>query len=91
MKNYTKEDRIRDISTSTGLAAGVVRQVLDAEDEAIAQGLKEGRRVYLDNIGTLTSREVPAGERYVPRQGRITVPAHRRIKFRPSSTLLDRL
>ncbi len=91
MKGYTKENRIVDIAKSTGLPANVVRQVLDAEDEAVAQGLREGKRVYLDNIGTLHVQHVPERERYVPTKGRVTVPAHRRVKFRASATLLDRL
>jgi len=91
MKGYTKENRIIDIAKSTGLPANVVRQVLDAEDEAVAQGLREGKRVYLDNIGTLHVQQVPERERYVPTKGRVTVPAHRRVKFRASATLLDRL
>ena len=91
MKGFTKEERIKSIASYTGIDARSVREVLDHEDEVIAQALKAGQRVYLDNIGTLVIREVEASRKHVPGKGVTDIPAHRKVKFTASKTLLDRL
>lgn len=91
MKGFTKEDRIKAVVGRTGLDARAIREVLDNEDEVIADALKAGQRVYLDNIGTIVVREVKETQRHVPGKGLTTIPAHRKPKFKASSTLLDRL
>lgn len=90
-KGFTKEDRIRSIAGRTGLDVHTVRAVLDSEDEVIGEALKAGQRVYLDNIGTLVVREVKETQKYVPGKGTTTIPAHRKPKFKASSTLLERI
>lgn len=90
-KGFTKKDRVATIAKATGIAPKVVESVLNADDEVIAAALSEDCRVYLDNVGTLHRKLVPAAIRFIPTKGEVEIPEHHVIRFRASKTLLERV
>jgi len=56
--------------------------------DSIFDGLKSGKKVFIDNVGTLTVEDTKARNGRNPRTGEaLVIPAGKKVKFRISSTL----
>jgi nucleoid DNA-binding protein len=90
--SFTKPDRVAAIAKQTGLDPKDVQRVLDADDEVIGEALRDGKRVYLDNLCTVVVQTKPATRKYIPSVGDYRdIPERRVPKFTPSKTLTERV
>lgn len=90
--SFTKPDRVAAIAKRMGLDERTVQRVLDGDDEVIADALRSGKRVYLDNLCTVVVQTKPATRKYIPSLGDYRdIPERRVPKFTASKTLLERI
>lgn len=91
-RSLSKKELVKALNKEASVEAPEVERVLNALDEVVANALAEGKRVYLDNIGTLALRTRKETTRYVPKTGeRKTVPEHYYVKYSGSETLIERV
>lgn len=92
MKKILKAELAKSIAVKTFQHPEGVLAILNALDDIIAEELKSGEKVYLDNIGTFERVEKPATRKFSPTKGEIIViPARVVVKLKASKTLVDRV
>jgi DNA-binding protein HU-beta len=88
----TKSHLIDLIATTTGQSKADTERTLEALLEAVAQALAAGERIDLRGFGVFTPKETKARTGRNPRTGEaVTIAASRKVSFRPSKELKDRL
>lgn len=86
----TKGKLIAALSAESGLTLVRAKDALEALERAIATGLQQDGEVPF--LGKLKVEDKPERQGRNPSTGEaITVPASRKVKFKPSKTLLDSL
>lgn len=67
----------------------VVRAMVEATLRTISEALRDGEKVDLLGFGSFSVKETPARTGRNPRTGEeIEIPAGKKVKFKPSRTLL---
>jgi DNA-binding protein HU-beta len=88
----TKSHLIDSIATTTGQSKADTERTLEAILEAVAQALAAGERIDWRGFGVFTPKETKARTGRNPRTGEaVTIAASRKVSFRPSKELKDRL
>ena len=73
-----------------GVSKATVEEVLKASTEVITEKLTKGERIPLIGLGAFETVDVEECVRRNPRTGEpVTIPAHRKPKFKISKTLKD--
>lgn len=86
-----KSELIQAIAAA-GLTKVDAKKALDATLSAIAEALKQGDKVSLLGFGTFAVSERPAREGINPRtKEKITIEAHKAVKFKAGSELTQAL
>jgi DNA-binding protein HU-beta len=88
----TKSQLIDSVATTTGQSKTDTERTLEALLEAVAQALASGERIDFRGFGVFTPKETKARTGRNPRTGEaVTIAASRKVSFRPSKELKDRL
>ncbi len=91
-KNRTKTDILNHINDRTNLSKSKAKIFLNTMTSVIAEELKKGNSVVLNEIGTFTTIEMPAKEAMNPATNDIiVVPAHRQVRLRFSKKMKDKI
>ena len=73
-----------------GISKAVVEEVLKASTEAITEGLIKGERIPIVGLGAFETVDVEERIGRNPKTSEsVTIPAHRKPKFKISKTLKD--
>ena len=88
----TKPELIESVATATGQTKTDTEQTLDAFLDRIANALTTGERVEWRGFGIWEAKETKARKGRNPATGEaMEIPASRRLTFRPSKELKNRL
>ena len=88
----TKNELIQAVAQSAGLSNGTVAQVLDHLLRTVRDEMGQGQSINLSPLGAFKVDQLPAREGRNPRTGAvIQVAARKSVKFKPSSSLRERL
>lgn len=87
-----RTDLSRIAAKEAGITIDTAARALDAAFEAMAQALSEGDDVGVPHFGRFTAPIKPAHTARNPATGEtVEVPDRRRVKFKPSTTLVERV
>ncbi|MBV9034113.1 MAG: integration host factor subunit beta [Acidobacteriaceae bacterium] len=88
----TKSQLIDSVSTTTGQSKAEIERTLEAILKTVVQALASGERIDFRGFGTFTPKETKARTGRNPRTGEaVPIAAKRKVTFRPSQELKDRL
>jgi nucleoid DNA-binding protein len=88
----TRQQLIDAVATATGQSKTEVERTLSAILDSAAQALAAGERIEFRGFGIFTPKETKARTGRNPRTGEaVTIAASRKVTFRPSKELKDRL
>jgi DNA-binding protein HU-beta len=88
----TKQQLIDTVATGTGQSKTEIERTLTAILDSAAQALASGERIEFRGFGIFTPKETKARTGRNPRTGEaVTIAASRKVTFRPSKELKDRL
>ena len=91
-RDMTKPELIESVATTTGQIKRETEQTLDAFLDRIAGALAVGERVEWRGFGIWEAKETKARTGRNPATGeKIDIPSSRRVTFRPSKELKNRL
>jgi nucleoid DNA-binding protein len=88
----TKAQFIESVATATGQSKTEIERTLEVILETAAQALASGERIEFRGFGIFTPKETKARTGRNPRTGEaVTIAASRKVTFRPSKELKERL
>jgi nucleoid DNA-binding protein len=88
----TKAQFIESVATATGQSKTEIERTLEVILETAAQALTSGERIEFRGFGIFTPKETKARTGRNPRTGEaVTIAASRKVTFRPSKELKERL
>src|SRR5947209_20467974 len=88
----TKSQVIDSVAAATGQSKADTERTLEALLEAVVEALASGERIEFRGFGIFTPKETKARTGRNPRTGEaVTIAASRKVTFRPSKELKDRL
>jgi DNA-binding protein HU-beta len=88
----TKQQFIESVSNGTGQSKAEIERALEAILDAAAHALSAGERIEFRGFGIFATKETKARTGRNPRTGEaVTIAASRKVTFRPSKELKDRL
>jgi nucleoid DNA-binding protein len=88
----TKQQFIDVVATATGQSKAETERTMDAILDTAARALAAGERIDLRGFGIFTVKETKARTGRNPRTGEVVaIAASRKVTFRPSKELRDRL
>ena len=86
------KQRLADHIKTDGMSDKKSKEIVDSVLEAIIDGLQLGRNVNLKGFGTFSLTEYGERKGRNPQTGEeITIPAGKRVKFRPAKALAERI
>ena len=92
LNKMTKSQLLDSVAAATGQSKSETERVFDAVVEHLAQALTAGERIDIRGLGVFTPKKTKARTGRNPRTGEtVTIAASRKVTFRPSKELKDRL
>lgn len=85
------QDLIKTISETYGISGNKASKIIHTIVDETRAAVAIGDSVRIAGLGTFTSSAVPERTVHTPVSGSVTIPAHRRVKFRASSMFKDSL
>ena len=91
MKTITKRDLAQILVSSLGCPMNQAKQFVDSFFEAMTEEIIEGRRIEARGFGVFeVNRMNPRPRARNPRTGdRVSVPARRKVRFKPGKALKE--
>jgi DNA-binding protein HU-beta len=88
----TKQQFIDSVTTATGQSKADIERTLEAILETAAQAFASGERIEFRGFGIFSTKDTKARTGRNPRTGEaVTIAASRKVSFRPSKELKERL
>lgn len=87
----TLKERINDICDMTGFTEDVVRRIMEAECESLAQTLAKGEKATLLGRATFVTSKVSRAVSSEDNSGELQLASEIEVKVRPSKSLVTRV
>lgn len=86
------KQKLADEIKTNGMSDKKAKEIVDAVLESIIDGLQSGKKVSIKEFGTFSVAEYNERKGKNPQTGEeITIPAGKRIKFKPAKTLSEKM